>query len=142
MSLTPPTVLLVEDNEDDVYALRWALRKAGVAPTLQVAEDGRQAVDYLAGNGPYADRDRYPIPALVLLDLKLPYLTGMEVLAWIRQQPEWEGLPVVILSGSDEARDHEKAASLGARDYLVKPPTPEQIARVLTYSSRPESHVS
>src|SRR3954469_18637827 len=105
--MTTKTILLVEDNEDDVFALRRALKKAQIANPVQVAEDGQKAVDYLAGVGHYADREEYPIPRLVLLDLKLPYRNGMEVLAWIRQQRSLDSLPVVILSGSDEARDHK-----------------------------------
>jgi CheY-like chemotaxis protein len=126
------TILLVEDNEDDAFALKWALRKAQVTLPIQVADDGQKAIDYLAGVGAYTERERYPLPNLVLLDLKLPYRTGMEVLAWIRERARFDALPVVILSGSDESRDHDTAAALGAREYLVKPPTPEQMLRVLT----------
>ncbi|AIE85890.1 response regulator [Fimbriimonas ginsengisoli] len=129
--MTRKTILLVEDNEDDVFALRRSLKKAQVANPVQVAEDGQKALDYLAGVGPYADREQYPLPRLVLLDLKLPYRNGMEVLAWIRQQRSLDALPVVILSGSDEARDHKNAAALGIHDYLVKPPSPDRILQVI-----------
>jgi CheY-like chemotaxis protein len=121
----------VEDDEDDVFALKWVLKKAQITNPIQVAPDGQQAIDYLSGVGMYADREKYPLPHLVFLDLKLPYRTGIEVLAWIRQQSRFDSLPVVILSGSDEARDHANAKALGAREYLVKPPTPEQVARIL-----------
>lgn len=128
-------ILVVEDNEDDVFALNWALRRTGVNVPVQIVEDGQAAVDYLAGVGPYHDRSRFPVPNLVLLDLKLPYLTGMEVLAWVRKQVEMAELPVVILTGSDEARDHERATQLGASGYLVKPAAPDDLRRLV------ESHL-
>lgn len=125
------TILLVEDDQDDVFALKWALKKAQLAPPIQHVGDGREAIRYLSGEGDYADRTRFPLPALVLLDLKLPYRTGIEVLTWIREQAELAELPVVILSGSDEARDHERTRALRVQDYLVKPPSPEGIRGVL-----------
>lgn len=127
-------VLLVEDNEDDVFALRWALRKAQIDLSVQIAGDGQQAIDYLAGVGVYADRRLHPLPGLVLLDLKLPYRTGTEVLAWIRERPTLDEIPIVVLSGSDEPRDREHVSALGARDYLVKPPTAEDLRRILGQS--------
>ncbi len=131
MSVAGGTVLLVEDFDDDVFAFKWALKKADVTLPVQVATDGQRAIDYLSGFGAYADREAHPLPSLVFLDLKLPYVSGMEVLAWIRQRPELDSVPVVILSGSDEARDHEQAASLGAADYVVKPASPADLRRIL-----------
>ena len=87
------TVLLVEDSEDDVFFMRLAWEKAGVSNPLQVVQDGQQALDYLAGAGKFVDRQEYPLPCLVLLDWKLPYLMGVEVLKWIRQQPPFKTLP-------------------------------------------------
>jgi len=125
------TILLVEDNEDDVFALKRALKKADIHVRLQVAGDGIQATDYLGGVGQYGDRTAYPLPSLVLLDLKLPYKGGIEVLRWVREQPSLTDVPIVILTGSDEARDHKITSELGARAYLVKPPEPSDLLRVV-----------
>jgi CheY-like chemotaxis protein len=125
--MTDRAILLVEDNEDDVFLMRRALQGARVANPLQVVEDGQEAVDYLSGNGNFADRERYPLPAVVFLDLKLPYISGHDVLAWIRQQKELESLVVIVLTSSNEASDLSRCYALGANSYLVKPPTPEQL---------------
>ncbi len=116
-------ILLIEDNEDDVFLMRRALKKSGLAWSMQVATDGQIALDYLAGAGAFADRTQFPIPALVFLDLKLPYMDGFDVLAWIRSQPALAEIPVVILTSSPEERDQKRATELGARAYLIKPPT-------------------
>src|SRR3954452_19078904 len=89
-----PTVLLVEGNEDDVFFMRRALKAAKLNVSLQILDDGRETLDYLAGAGKYADRVQYPFPALVLLDLKLPYVHGFDVLAAIRNNPLLKGLTV------------------------------------------------
>jgi CheY-like chemotaxis protein len=125
--MTDRAILLVEDNEDDVFLMRRALQGARVANPLQVVEDGQEAVDYLSGNGNFADRERYPLPAVVFLDLKLPYISGHDVLAWIRQQKELESLVVIVLTSSNEASDLSRCYALGANSYLVKPPTPGQL---------------
>ena len=124
---TNRAILLVEDNEDDVFLMKRALKDARVVNPLQVVEDGQAALDYLAGNGEYADREAYPVPAIVFLDLKLPFISGHDVLAWIRQQKEFESLVVIVLTSSNEASDLSRCYALGANSYLVKPPTPEQL---------------
>jgi DNA-binding response OmpR family regulator len=86
-----------------------------------VVEDGEMAVAYLSGQGQYADRNRYPLPALMLLDLKLPRKSGLEVLTWLREQPGLKRLPVVVLTSSKESVDAGHAYDLGANSYLVKP---------------------
>ena len=121
------TILLVEDNEDDVFIMKHALKQAGLANSLQVVTDGQMALDYLEGVGSYADRTRFPLPFVVFLDLKLPYLHGFEVLTWIRKQEALNSLVVIILTSSDEERDHQQASALGARFYLVKPPKPTEL---------------
>lgn len=115
------TILLVEDERNDVFFLEYAFQSAGITNPLQVAEDGQQAIDYLAGIGKYANRTHYPLPCLVLLDLKLPLKMGLDVLRWIRQQPPLQTLLVVVLSSSRDSHDIEEAYRLGARSYLVKP---------------------
>jgi len=119
---TAHTILLVEDDPNDILLTQRAFRKANLAnASMQVVSDGDAAVFYLSGTGEYADRERYPIPSLVLLDLKLPRRSGHEVLAWLRQQPELKRLPAIILTSSQENIDINHAYDLGANSYLVKP---------------------
>ncbi len=120
-------ILLVEDNEDDVFLMRHALNGAGVANPVFVVETGQQAVDYLSGVGPYRDRSQYPMPVVVFLDLKLPLMSGHEVLAWIRGQRQLESLVVVVLTSSNEPSDVRRSYSLGANSYLVKPLNARQV---------------
>jgi CheY-like chemotaxis protein len=124
------TLLLVEDNPDDIFLMRRALTKSGLELSLQIVTDGKQALEYFRGIGLYEDRSRYPRPAWVFLDLKLPYLNGFEVLEWLRRDPENKDLDVVILTSSPEERDKEIAEKLGARAYLVKPPTVQSLLSV------------
>jgi DNA-binding response OmpR family regulator len=114
------TILQVEDDPNDVFFLQHAMTKAGVANPIQVASDGREAIDYLKGAGKFADRDKYPLPCLVLLDLKLPHVMGLEVLRWIREQSGL-ALIVVMLSASGDDEDTKSAYRLGANAFLVKP---------------------
>ncbi|WP_250121884.1 response regulator [Chroococcidiopsis sp. CCMEE 29] len=115
------TILLVEDDPNDVFLIQRAFRRINLANPIQVVQDGEAAVLYLSGQEPYADRDRYPFPILVLLDLKLPRRSGLEVLEWLRQQPKLKRLPVVVLTSSRENSDLNRAYDLGANSYLVKP---------------------
>jgi len=119
--VTDRLILLAEDNSTDALMVRRAFTKAGVRGTLDVVEDGDRAVDYLSGRGPFADRARHPLPVLLLLDLKLPRRSGLEVLGWVRQQPGLKRLPVVVLTSSEENADINTAYDLGANSYLVKP---------------------
>jgi CheY-like chemotaxis protein len=121
MNLEDETILLVEDNPRDVLLIQRAFRKANVTVPLQVVEDGEVAVRYLSGEEPYTDRDRYPLPVLILLDLKLPRKSGAEVLAWLRQQPALKRLPVVVLTSSKEYADINHIYDLGGNAYIVKP---------------------
>src|SRR5688572_29720942 len=127
MSTTDRAILLIEDNEDDVFLMKRAVKGAKIKNPLLVVEDGQQAVEYLAGKGKYADRENFPFPAVVFLDLKLPIRTGLEVLEWIRQQPALENLVVLVLTSSNEPSDLKRAYALGANSYLVKPPTADQL---------------
>jgi CheY-like chemotaxis protein len=121
------TILLVEDEENDVFFLKHAFEEVGIPNPLQVAEDGQEALDYLSGHGEYADRERFPLPCLILLDLKLPRVMGFEVLKWIREQPALKALVVIILTSSCLQPDIEKAYELGANAYLVKPSSPPEL---------------
>ncbi len=116
------TILLVEDEESDILFMQMALQAEGVDNPLAITRDGREALAYLQGQEQYADRQKYPLPSLVLLDLRLPYVPGLEVLQWLRQQPSFAHLPVLVLSTSNQDADVEAAYGLGANAYLVKPP--------------------
>ncbi len=115
------TVLLVEDNADEVLLIQRAFRKAEISASLQVLNNGEQAIAYLSRQSPYDDRDCYPLPVLILLDLKLPRRSGAEVLSWLRQQPGLKRIPVVILTASSEYADVNQLYDLGVNAYLVKP---------------------
>lgn len=121
MSFNQETILLVEDNPMDVLLVKRAIRKVEITNPLQIVNDGDAAVFYLAGQTPYSDRDQYPLPGLILLDLKLPRRSGIEVLAWLREQPVLKRLPVVVLSTSETNSDINQAYDLGANAYMVKP---------------------
>jgi CheY-like chemotaxis protein len=118
------TILLVEDSQNDVLLIERAVRQASLAATLSVVRDGDAAVEYLSGAGPYADRQQHPLPILMLLDLKLPRRSGLEVLEWQRQQPGLRRLPVAVLTSSNQMADVNRAYDLGANSYLVKPVAP------------------
>jgi CheY-like chemotaxis protein len=115
------TILHVEDDPNDVLLIGRAFRKAEVAAHVQVVNDGEQAVQYLSGANEFSDRQKYPAPVFVLLDMKLPRKSGMEVLEWIRAQPILKRLPVVMLTASRQPIDVNRAYELGANAYLVKP---------------------
>jgi CheY-like chemotaxis protein len=121
MSTEQDIILLVEDNPKDVLLIQRAFRKANIANPLQVVNDGDAALFYLSGQEPYGDRTRYPLPILILLDLKLPRKSGAEVLIWLRQQPGIKRLPVVVLTASKEYADINHVYDLGANAYMVKP---------------------
>jgi two-component system response regulator len=114
------TILLVDDDANDVFLLRHAMKKAGLTNPMQVVSDGQEAIDYLKGAGKFADRETFPVPILLLMDLKLPYVMGLDVLRWIRTQP---GMPliVVMLTASAEGSDIAEAYQLGANAFLTKP---------------------
>ena len=122
------TILLVEDSEDDVFFMRRALKLAGVTNPLQVAPDGQVAMDYLGGVGQFANREEFPLPAIVLLDLRLPLIPGFEVLKWLRSQTQFECVPVIVLTSSREDRDMQRAYALHANSFLVKSPDPSHTA--------------
>lgn len=131
MKLLNDTVLLVEDNEDDVAFMSRAWKQARITNPLQVVTDGQQAIDYLSGVGMFADRQLCPLPCLVFLDLKLPYLDGFTVLQWIREQPGLRDLDVVVLTCSGATRDLQQAYRLGAKSYVIKPPTADQLVELV-----------
>ncbi len=114
-------ILIAEDDENDVFLIKRAFHQAQFDNPLEVVSTGDEAISYLRGDPPFGEREKHPIPALVLLDLKMPRKNGFEVLAWIRQHPEFNSLPVVVLTSSQESADINRAYALGANSYLVKP---------------------
>lgn len=114
------TILQVDDDANDVYLLQHAMKKARVVNPVQVVSDGKEAIDYLQGTGKFADREKFPYPCLVLMDLKLPYVMGLDVLKWIRAQPG-TSLMVIMLTASAEEADITEAYRLGANAFLTKP---------------------
>ena len=121
MGTTLGTLLLVEDDPNDVMLFRRAKDKAKLVNPLHVVSDGDAAIAYLSGQSQYADRNTHPFPTLMLLDLKLPRKSGLEVLEWLRQQQDIHRLPVMVMTSSKESADVDKAYDLGANSYLVKP---------------------
>lgn len=124
-------ILLVEDNPSDVGLTKRAFEKYYISNELVVAEDGQEAIDYLFGTGTHAGREITDLPAVVLLDLKLPKLNGLEVLRRIRGHPQTKRLPVVILTTSREEEDINESYDLGANSYIRKPVDFQQFAEAL-----------
>jgi len=123
-------ILLAEDNADDVLLMKRALRRGGLLNPVHVVSDGSEAVEYLKG-AIEAKSSGYPIPLLICLDLNMPRLDGFEVLRWIREQPNLAGIPVVIISQSDNRPDINRATHLGANSYLVKPANFEGLVNLM-----------
>jgi CheY-like chemotaxis protein len=115
-------ILLAEDNPDDVLIFQIAFRRALLPYDIYVVRDGQQVIEYLTGANQYGDRHRFPLPDVMVLDLKMPLTSGFEVLEWLRQHPEFQKMRVVVLSSSDDSRDVHKASELGAGGYFVKTP--------------------
>ena len=125
------TILLVEDNPDDLELTLLALKRSNLGQDIVVARDGQEALDYLFGVGNYAQRDTRELPVMTLLDLKLPKINGLEVLQRIRSEPRTRRLPVVILTSSDERGDLVASYNLGANSYVRKPVDFAQFNEVL-----------
>ena len=121
MSDRQGVILLAEDDPNDVLLIQRALQRNQVVNPLQVVRDGEEAIAYLSGQGAFADRERHPLPVLMLMDLKMPRKSGLEVLEWVRQQPGLKRLPITVLTSSNQSPDINRAYELGANSYLVKP---------------------
>jgi CheY-like chemotaxis protein len=118
---TSLTILLAEDNEDDIQLVQMALQKAGLNNPIHICRDGDEVIMYLQGKEPYNDCQRYPFPRMLILDLKMPKLNGIEVLRWVRDHPHCAVIPTIILSTSILKKDIQEAYELGANAYLTKP---------------------
>jgi CheY-like chemotaxis protein len=120
--ISQPAILYVEDEKSDVLLLRVAFTRAGLLNPVHIAMDGAEAIDYLVGNRPFADRNQHPLPALVLLDLNLPKKSGFQVLSWIRQQPQFASLPVVIYTALLILTEAAVLALAGELGFLRRAP--------------------
>ena len=114
-------ILLVEDDPNDIILIKRAFKKANIGHSLNIVENGEEAIAYLTGKEKFNDRTRYPLPTLILLDLKLPRISGHEVLEWHQKQPGIRRIPIIVLTSSKRRADINKAYDLGANSYLIKP---------------------
>jgi CheY-like chemotaxis protein len=130
-SLTGHTVLLVEDNDDEVFMMQRAFKKANIPNPLQAVSNGEEALAYFEGKGPYADRVKFPFPLVVFLDLNMPKMGGLEVLEYVRQHPTLRELTIHILSSSTRPADIDRAALLGANSYFIKPTQIEKFQELI-----------
>jgi CheY-like chemotaxis protein len=124
-------ILLAEDDKNDIFLMRRAFDTAGIRNPLHVVHNGQEAVDYLSGAGVYSDRNKFPLPRLLLLDLKMPLLDGFDVLKWLRAEKQFDMLPVVVLTSSKLQMDVDRSREFGVFDYRVKPHAFEDLVRVL-----------
>jgi CheY-like chemotaxis protein len=120
-------ILLAEDVEDDALVIQRVLKRAGIINPIIVVPDGHDAMEYLGGTGMYADREKFPLPGVVLLDLKMPKVGGFEVLEWCKTQPQLKDTLLIILTGQQEVGAMNQAYSLGAHSFLMKPANIEDI---------------
>lgn len=134
--MSSPTILVVEDNSTEMLLLKRAWQRAKIPNPLQWVLDGVEAIAYLNGDGKWSNREEYPLPALVLLDLKMPLVSGFDVLRWVRQHPVLHKIRVVMFSSSDEPRDINQAYELGTNSYSVKPLHFEDLVRVVDLLSK------
>ena len=125
-----PAILIVDDELNDLLLAQRAFAKAKLLNPVYTVKSGEQAISYLNGQGIYSDRDKYPLPALLLLDLNMPMVDGFEVLRWIRDQPKFKEIRVVVLTGSDSLRDVNAAYQAGANSFMIKPVDFERFAEL------------
>lgn len=130
MNLSKATILLAEDEANDIFFMERCFEKARLLNPLRIVNDGEQAMAYLAGEGKYGDRNKFPFPILLLLDLRMPRKSGFEVLEWLCAQEGLRRLTTVVLTSSKEGPDVNRAYDLGANSYLVKPPQPEALTEM------------
>lgn len=114
-------ILLAEDDENDVLILKRALKKAEISNPIHVVSNGEEVIAYLRAEGKYSNRQQFPFPRFLITDLKMPKMSGMEVLKWLNAHPECSVIPVIVLTSSKEEKDIVEAFRLGANSYMVKP---------------------
>jgi CheY-like chemotaxis protein len=132
---TAPSILIVDDSSDDFILLMRALMKAGVVNPLHWVRSGGEAIQYLNGTGPYSNRNHYPLPSVILLDLNMPDGDGFEVLTWIRNKYPSGGLLVVVLTRVEEIKKINRAYALGANSFLTKPGNVEELQELVSIFS-------
>ena len=128
------TILIIEDDEHDVEFLSRAFKRAGINNPIQVTKNGEEAVAYLMGNGRYADRAAFPYPRVIVTDLKMPQMSGLELLRWIRANPKYSVVPTIVLTSSTSQADVDAAFASGASAFFVKPVAfgeLQQIAKII-----------
>ena len=125
------TILIAEDNEHDVLLLERVLAKLRATHSIQIVGNGAEAIEYLLGIGKYHDRTRYPFPAIIVTDLKMPQTSGFELLQWLRNHAQFSSIPTIILSSSGDLHEVKRAYELGANAYLVKPNQLDDLETVL-----------
>jgi CheY-like chemotaxis protein len=116
-----PVILLVDDSDSDIALLQQAFTKAGMHRPIQVVRDGVDAMSYLLGRGEFADRSHYPMPSILIIDVNMPRLNGLELLTWLRTQPDFNHLMIIVLTGDARIEAVNHAYHLGANSYLQKP---------------------
>ena len=124
----PRSILYAEDDENDVFFMERAFAKLQLRDALQVVPNGRAAVEYLSGVGAFADRTKHPLPDVMLLDVKMPEMSGLEVLKWARARPEYKSLPILLFTSSTQRTDIDFSRNHRASGYLVKPSNAELLA--------------
>ena len=125
------TILLVDDSENDLLLMRIAFKKAEFENPIKEVYDGEQAIRYLQGEGDYAERTRFPLPFVMLLDLNMPGKNGFEVLKWVRAHSKFKALPIIILTASMRVEDVQMAFDFGANAFLVKPGAIEDLTAMI-----------
>jgi CheY-like chemotaxis protein len=140
-----PTILIAEDSESDQMLIELGFQKAKFPFSIQFVADGLSATEYLEGAGHYGNRAEFPIPIVLLTDLKMPRMDGFELLAWVREREKWRNLPVIVVTGSNQSQDLRQALDLGANSYVVKDllmrPPPMLFDAILRLSSPPTVNV-
>jgi len=140
-----PTILIAEDLESDQTLIELGFERAKFPFSLQFVKDGVCATEYLDGIGHYGNRGEFPVPIVMLTDLKMPRMDGFELLSWVREHERWRHLPVIVITGSNQSQDLQQAMELGANSYVVKDllmrPPPALFEAILRLSSRPQVDV-
>jgi CheY-like chemotaxis protein len=124
-------ILVAEDNPDDAFIFKMAFKRATLPHSIHFVDDGQKVIDWLSGTGEYSNRAKFPLPSLVILDLKMPVKTGFEALQWIRSHEKHRQLPAIILSSSDDPKDVKRAYELGSTTYFIKSPDLRDVMQYL-----------
>jgi CheY-like chemotaxis protein len=131
MKLKKLVVLVAEDNEDEAFLLDRAVNKLSDKPIVRIVENGGEAIAYLRGEGKYADRNQYPFPNVLIVDLKMPVVSGMEVLKWLHDHEECAVIPSIVLSASADPRDIKQSYVYAANAFFTKPNDFESLVKLL-----------